>query len=110
MTDQAHMPYTNAVIHEVQRFGDIAPLNLPRITSCDIEVQDFVIPKVGMNLSQFHQDPLSNKDRRAQDHCILFLMCSQEPECMQAAAMESSNKENCQTKMSKVHAECCTQG
>ncbi|XP_038934457.1 cytochrome P450 2D10 isoform X1 [Rattus norvegicus] len=45
MTDQAHMPYTNAVIHEVQRFGDIAPLNLPRITSCDIEVQDFVIPK-----------------------------------------------------------------
>nr|AAC52246.1 P45016a-ms2 [Mus spretus] len=45
MADQAHMPYTNAVIHEVQRFGDIAPLNLPRITSRDIEVQDFLIPK-----------------------------------------------------------------
>lgn len=63
MADQAHMPYTNAVIHEVQRFGDVAPLNLPRITSCDIEVQDFVIPKVGVDLSLFHQDPLSNKDR-----------------------------------------------
>ncbi|XP_021072160.1 cytochrome P450 2D9 [Mus pahari] len=45
MADQAHMPYTNAVIHEVQRFGDIAPLILPRITSHDIEVQDFFIPK-----------------------------------------------------------------
>ncbi|XP_052016271.1 cytochrome P450 2D10 isoform X1 [Apodemus sylvaticus] len=45
MADQAHMPYTNAVIHEVQRFGDIAPLNLQRITSRDIEVQNFLIPK-----------------------------------------------------------------
>ena len=42
------MPYTNAVIHEVQRFGDIAPVNLPRMTSRDIEVQGFLIPKVGM--------------------------------------------------------------
>lgn len=45
MADQARMPYTNAVIHEVQRFGDIIPLNIPRITSRDIEVQDFLIPK-----------------------------------------------------------------
>ncbi|XP_052016268.1 cytochrome P450 2D9-like isoform X2 [Apodemus sylvaticus] len=45
MADQVHMPYTNAVIHEVQRFGDIASLNLPRITSRDIEVQNFLIPK-----------------------------------------------------------------
>nr|XP_034373322.1 cytochrome P450 2D10 [Arvicanthis niloticus] len=45
MADQARMPYTNAVIHEVQRFADISPLNLPRITSRDIEVQDFLIPK-----------------------------------------------------------------
>ncbi|XP_076767828.1 cytochrome P450 2D10-like isoform X3 [Arvicanthis niloticus] len=45
MADQARMPYTNAVIHEVQRFADIAPLNFPRITSRDIEVQDFLIPK-----------------------------------------------------------------
>lgn len=59
MTDQAHMPYTNAVIHEVQRFGDISPLNLPRITSCDIEVQDFAIPKgttLIINLSSVLKD------------------------------------------------------
>ncbi|XP_037053598.1 cytochrome P450 2D1-like isoform X2 [Peromyscus leucopus] len=45
MADQVRMPYTNAVIHEVQRFGDIAPLNFPRITSRDVEVQGFLIPK-----------------------------------------------------------------
>ncbi|KAM7317407.1 hypothetical protein ACRRTK_023709 [Alexandromys fortis] len=45
MADQARMPYTNAVVHEVQRFGDISPLTLPRITSRDIKVQGFLIPK-----------------------------------------------------------------
>ncbi|XP_021010984.1 cytochrome P450 2D9-like isoform X3 [Mus caroli] len=59
MADQAHMPYTNAVIHEVQRFGDIVPLHLPRITSRDIEVQDFLIPKGTIllpNMSSVHMD------------------------------------------------------
>ncbi|XP_057647824.1 cytochrome P450 2D20-like [Chionomys nivalis] len=45
MADQARMPYTNAVIHEVQRFGDLVPVNIPHMTSRDIEVQGFVIPK-----------------------------------------------------------------
>ncbi|XP_051818217.1 cytochrome P450 2D14 isoform X2 [Antechinus flavipes] len=59
MKDQAHMPFTNAVIHEIQRFSDIIPLAIPHMTSRDTEIQGFFIPKgttMIINLSSVLKD------------------------------------------------------
>ncbi|XP_064512816.1 cytochrome P450 2D17 [Pseudopipra pipra] len=59
MKDQVSMPYTNAVIHEVQRYGDIVPVGLPHMTYRDTELQGFFIPKgttIITNLSSVLKD------------------------------------------------------
>ncbi|XP_036590328.1 cytochrome P450 2C23-like [Trichosurus vulpecula] len=43
--DRQDMPYMDAVVHEVQRFVDLLPLNLPHAVSRDIQFQQYFLPK-----------------------------------------------------------------
>ncbi|XP_073454694.1 cytochrome P450 2G1-like isoform X1 [Aquarana catesbeiana] len=58
--DRLHMPFTQAVLSEVQRFSDVSPLNVPHMMTKDTEFRGYVIPK-GMEiyplLCTVHHDP-----------------------------------------------------
>uniref|UniRef100_A0A8C6RN95 unspecific monooxygenase n=1 Tax=Nannospalax galili TaxID=1026970 RepID=A0A8C6RN95_NANGA len=46
MQGRSSMPYTDAVVHEVQRYINLIPINLPHEVTCDIKFRDYLIPKV----------------------------------------------------------------
>ncbi|XP_041862602.1 cytochrome P450 2J2-like [Melanotaenia boesemani] len=50
MSDRENMPYTDAVVHEIQRMANIAPLNLFHMTNKDTILDKYTIPKGTMIL------------------------------------------------------------
>ncbi|NXK49073.1 CP2C5 protein, partial [Chauna torquata] len=58
--DKLEMPYTNAVIHELQRVQGVRSENFPRMTTRDVEFRGHAIPKdttVIPVFSSVHTDP-----------------------------------------------------
>ncbi|XP_077195440.1 cytochrome P450 2D14-like [Paroedura picta] len=45
MKDQPNLPYTNAVIHEIQRCADVIPIAFPYRAQRDVQIDKFVVPK-----------------------------------------------------------------
>ncbi|XP_075866072.1 cytochrome P450 2C9-like isoform X2 [Microcebus murinus] len=45
MQDKSHMPYTDAMVHEIQRYIDLVPSSLPHAVTCDIKFRNYLIPK-----------------------------------------------------------------
>ncbi|XP_038623357.1 cytochrome P450 2F2-like isoform X2 [Tachyglossus aculeatus] len=65
LAHRVRMPYTNAVLHEAQRFITVLPTGLPRAVTQDTRFRGYLLPK-GTNviplLVSVHRDPTQFKD------------------------------------------------
>uniref|UniRef100_A0A3B4H914 Cytochrome P450 2F2-like n=1 Tax=Pundamilia nyererei TaxID=303518 RepID=A0A3B4H914_9CICH len=54
MEDKKSLPYTDAVLHEIQRFLDIIPLSIPHYALHDISFRGYTIPKDTLIIPLLH--------------------------------------------------------
>lgn len=64
MADRPNMPFTDAVIHEVQRMGNIVPFGFPKMASKDTTLGGYFIPK-GTAITTMLGSVLYDKDEWA---------------------------------------------
>ena len=65
LDNKPDLPYTNAVLLESMRIATIVPMALPHVTTEDIEVKEFIIPKDSIifpDILNVHYDPGHWKD------------------------------------------------
>ncbi|KAM6471616.1 cytochrome P450 2C5-like [Liasis olivaceus] len=75
MEDRLKMPFTNAVVHEIQRYQKGSLEFFPRATTCDTTFRGYNIPKytaVTQMLSSVHFDPLhwETPEKFSPDHFL----------------------------------------
>uniref|UniRef100_A0A8C8RRW4 Cytochrome P450 2G1 n=1 Tax=Pelusios castaneus TaxID=367368 RepID=A0A8C8RRW4_9SAUR len=63
--DRSQMPYTDAVIHEIQRVSDLIPMDVPHLVTRDTQFRGYTIPqgtKIYPMLSTILRDPKKFKN------------------------------------------------
>ncbi|XP_029426892.1 cytochrome P450 2F2-like isoform X2 [Rhinatrema bivittatum] len=63
--DRIRMPYTTAVLHEIQRYADVIPLSVPHELTADINFRGYNLRKgtqVTPLLTSVHRDPTQYQD------------------------------------------------
>ncbi|XP_074229216.1 cytochrome P450 2C8-like [Camelus bactrianus] len=53
MQDRSRMPYTDAVVHEIQKYTDLVPTNIPHAVTCDIKFRNYLIPKGVLEVTNY---------------------------------------------------------
>jgi hypothetical protein len=54
LDDRTKMPYTDTVIHEIQRFSDLAAIDLPHRVTIHTLSQVYLLPKVRQSMIPHH--------------------------------------------------------